>query len=181
MPSPSEERNWSQKGLHRVDLWQKAKACYWGHELWDQTTLWNLPTIKTEENEVHMPTANDLEHVSTLLTFKFSAKIIHTTGTLTTGDFHQERSGGHVVPTWKSSEIMVDCEFGCKWPDSMVSVSSGENQPTLWLVWVWVKITSRYEYWIVWVWGKNHPTLWLECVLCFPVDAMTLQKLIKLH
>jgi len=46
-----------------------------------------------------MPTANDWEHVSTLLTFKFSAKITHTNGILTTGDFHPDRSGGYVVPT----------------------------------------------------------------------------------
>jgi len=27
-PSPSEERIWSQKGLHRVHLWWKVKAFY---------------------------------------------------------------------------------------------------------------------------------------------------------
>ena len=30
-----------------VHLWSKAKAFHRGHELWDQTTLWNLSTIKT--------------------------------------------------------------------------------------------------------------------------------------
>jgi len=48
----------------------------------------------------------------------------------------------------------------------MVGVSSGENHPTLWLMWVW---------------GENHPTLWLECDFGFPVNALTLYKLTKLH
>ena len=39
----------------------------------------------------------------------------------------------------------------------MVGVSSGENHPTLWLVWVW---------------GANHPTLWLEWVFGFPVNPL---------
>ena len=61
--------------------------------------LWNLPTIKTEQNEVHVPTANDGEHLSALITFKFFAKITHhTPGILTPGDFRQYGSGGHVVP-----------------------------------------------------------------------------------
>jgi len=64
----------------------------------DQTTLWNLSTLKTEQNEVHVPTANDGEHLSALITFKFSAKITHTPGILTTGDFHIDRSGGRMVP-----------------------------------------------------------------------------------
>ena len=75
---------------------------------WDQTTLWNLSAIKTEQNEVHAPTANDAEHLSALITFKISAKIINTPGILTPSDFHLYRSGGHVVP--------------------------GENHPTLWLI-----------------------------------------------
>jgi len=45
-----------------------------------------------------VPTANDGEHLSTLITFKFSAKITLTTGILTPGDFHTDRCGGHVVP-----------------------------------------------------------------------------------
>ena len=59
-----------------------------------------------------MPTANDGEHLSVLLTFKFSAKITHTPGILTTGDYHPDRSGDHVVPQLKSPDVMVDCEFG---------------------------------------------------------------------
>jgi len=55
-------------------------------------------TIKTEQNEVHAPTANDGEHLFALITFKFSAKITHSPGILTPGDFHPDRSGGHVVP-----------------------------------------------------------------------------------
>jgi len=61
------------------------------------------------------------EHLSALITFKFSAKITHTPWILTPGDFYPDRSGGHMVPRWKS-------------PDVMVSVSSGESHPTLWLV-----------------------------------------------
>jgi len=45
-----------------------------------------------------MPTANDGEPLPTLITSKFSAKITHTPGTLTPGDFHPDWSGGHVVP-----------------------------------------------------------------------------------
>jgi len=37
-----------------------------------------MSTIKTEQNEVHVPTANDGEHLSALITFKFSATITHT-------------------------------------------------------------------------------------------------------
>jgi len=48
------------------------------------------------------------------------------------------------------------CEFGWKSPHVMVSVISGENHPTLRLVWVW---------------SENHATLWLVWVFCFPVDA----------
>jgi len=59
-----------------------------------------VSTIKTEQNEVHVhvQTANDGEHLSALITFKFSAKITHTPVTLTPGDFHPDRSGGHMVP-----------------------------------------------------------------------------------
>jgi len=59
---------------------------------------WNLSTIKKEQNKVHVPTTNDGEHLSALITFKFSAKVTHTPGILTPGDFHPFRSGGHVVP-----------------------------------------------------------------------------------
>jgi len=38
------------------------------------------------------------EHLPALITFKFSAKITHSPGILTPGDFHPDRSGGHVVP-----------------------------------------------------------------------------------
>ena len=124
-----------------MHLWQKAKAFYWGHELLDQTTLWNLSTIKTEQNEVHVPTANDGEHLSALITFNFSAKITHTPGILTPRDFHPDRSGGRVVSRWKSPDVMVDCELSLH---VMVSVNSGENHPTLWLVEFGVKITRRY-------------------------------------
>jgi len=41
-----------------------------------------------------------------------TAKITHTPGILTPGDFHPDRSGGHVVPRRKSPHVMVDCEFG---------------------------------------------------------------------
>ena len=98
---------------------------------------------QTEQNEVHVPTANDGEHLFALITAKFSAKITYTHGILTPGDFHPDRSGGHVVSSWKS-------------PDITVSVSSGENNPTLWLVWVW---------------GENHLTLWLKLLLQLALDA----------
>ena len=88
-----------------VHLWRKAKAFYWGHELWDQTTLWNLSTIKTEQNEVHVPTVYDGKPLSALITFEFSAQITHTPGILTPGEFHPDRSGGHVVPRWKSPDV----------------------------------------------------------------------------
>jgi len=95
-------------------------------------------------NEIHVPTANDGEHLCALITFKFSAMITHTHGIPTPGDFHPDRSGGHVVPRWKSPDVMVNCEFMWKSPDIMVSVSSGENHPALWLVRVQVKITPGY-------------------------------------
>ena len=125
--------------------------------------LLHLSTIKTEQNEVHVPTANDGEHLSALITFNFSAKITHTPGILTPRDFHPDRSGGRVVSRWKSPDVMVNCELSLH---VMVSVSSGENHPTLWQVWVW---------------SENHPMLWLEWVFGFPVDALTLYKLTKLH
>jgi len=46
-----------------------------------------------------MPTVNDGEHLSALITFKFSAKITHTPGILTPGGFRPDKSGGHVVPS----------------------------------------------------------------------------------
>jgi len=47
------------------------------------------------------------EHLPALVTFKFSAKITHTPGILTPVDFHRDRSGGQVVPKWKSPDVMV--------------------------------------------------------------------------
>jgi len=70
--------------------------------------------------------------------------ITHTPGIQTPGDFLPDRSGDHVVSRWKSSYVMVDCDFGWKSPDIMVSL--GESNLGLWLVWVF----------------------------CFPVDALTL-------
>jgi len=81
------------------------------------------------------------------------ANITHTPGILTLGDLNPDRSGGHVVPKWKSPNVMVDWEFGWKSPGIMVSVSSGENHPMSSLVWVFR----------------------------FPVNALTLYKLIKHH
>jgi len=85
-----------------------------------------------QNREVQVTTANDGEHLSALITFKFSAKITHIPGILTPGDFHLGRSDSHMIPSRKS-------------PDVMVSVSSGENHPTLSLVWVRVKIIPRYR------------------------------------
>ena len=68
-----------------------------------------------------MPTANDGKHLFALFTFKFSANITHTPGILTPGDFHLDRSGGHVVPRWKSPDVMIDCEFRWNSPHIMVS------------------------------------------------------------
>jgi len=51
------------------------------------------------------------EHLPALITFKFSAKITHTTGIPTPCDFHRDRSGGHVVPKWKSPDAMVRVSF----------------------------------------------------------------------
>jgi len=50
-----------------------------------------------------MPTAIDGEHLSALITFKFSAKITHTPGILIPGDFDPDRGGGHVLAEF--------CEF----------------------------------------------------------------------
>jgi len=80
------------------------------------------PPSKQNKTRFNVPTANDGEHLSALITFKFSAKITHTPGMLTPGDFHPDRSGGHVVPRWKSLDVMVDCEFRWNAPDVMVSV-----------------------------------------------------------
>jgi len=54
------------------------------------------------QNEVHVPTANDGEHLSALITFNFSTKIAHTPGILTAGDFHPDRSGGPSVKITRS-------------------------------------------------------------------------------
>jgi len=125
-----------------------------------------------------------------LITFKFTAKITHNPRIPTLGDFHPDRSGGQVVPRRRSPNV-VDCEFGWKSSHVMVSMSSRENHPTLWLVWVQMKIThimvgvgsgeNHPTLWLVWVWAENHPTLRLKCVFGFPVNVMTLYKLTKLH
>ena len=39
-----------------------------------------------------------LKFLELYITFKFSAKTTHTPGILTPGDFHPDRSGGHVDP-----------------------------------------------------------------------------------
>jgi len=65
----------------------------------------------SKQNKVHVPTANDGEHLSALITFNFSAKITHTPGILTPRDIHPDRSGGRLVPMWKSPNVMVDCEL----------------------------------------------------------------------
>jgi len=68
-----------------------------------------------------VPTANDGEHLSALITFKFSAKITHTPGILTRVISTQKG----VVATWSLGETH---------PTLWLIVSSGENHPTLWLV-----------------------------------------------
>jgi len=55
-----------------------------------------------------VPTADDGEHLSAFITFRLSVKISHTRGILTPGDFHSDRSGGHLVPRRKSFDVMVD-------------------------------------------------------------------------
>jgi len=129
-----------------------------------QCILWRTWTLRSDNAVVPVHHQNRTkrgsrancqrwEHLSALTTFKFSVTITHTPGILTSGDFYQGRSGGHVVPRWKSPDVMFSVSSGWKSPQIMVSVSSGEN----------------------------HPTLWLEWVFCFPVDALTLSKLTKLH
>ena len=76
-----------------------------------------------------MPNASDGEHLLAMITFKFSAKITHTPGILTSGDFHPDTSGGHVVPRWKSPDVTVDCEFGWKSSCVMGSVSLRWKSP----------------------------------------------------
>jgi len=56
------------------------------------------PPSRQNKNEVHVPTANDGEHLPALITFTFSATITHTLEILTSGDFYPGRNGGHVVP-----------------------------------------------------------------------------------
>ena len=51
------------------------------------------------------------ENLPALIAFKFSAKITYTPGIPTPGDFHPDRSGGHVVPRWKSPDVMVRVSF----------------------------------------------------------------------
>jgi len=51
------------------------------------------------------------EDLPALITIKFSAKITHTPGIPIPGDFHPERSGGHVVPRWWSAQVMVRVSF----------------------------------------------------------------------
>ena len=46
------------------------------------------------------------EHLPALIT-----KVAHTLGIPTPGDFHPDRSGGHVVPRWISPEVMVRVSF----------------------------------------------------------------------
>jgi len=54
-----------------------------------------------------VPTANDGEHLSALITFKFSAKVTHTPGILTPVGFHPDRCGDHVVPRRQSPDVVV--------------------------------------------------------------------------
>ena len=51
------------------------------------------------------------EHLPALIAFKFSGKITRTPGIPTPGDFHPDRSSGHVVPGWNSPDVMVRLRF----------------------------------------------------------------------
>jgi len=95
-----------------LELWLSQKrlapccACTCGkrpkHFIEDMTSetrqRWGTCPPTKQQHEVHVPPANDGEHLSALITFKFSAKITNTPGTLTPGNFHLDRSGGLVVP-----------------------------------------------------------------------------------
>ena len=70
-----------------------------------------------------MPTANDEEHLSALITATFSAKITHNPAILTSGDFHSDSSRGCLVPRWKSPDVMVSVRLGWTSPGIMVRVS----------------------------------------------------------
>jgi len=65
-----------------------------------------------------VPTANNEDHLSALITFKFSAKITHSPEILTPGD--STLTG--VVATWP---------LGGNHPMLWLIVSSGKNYPTL--------------------------------------------------
>ena len=58
-----------------------------------------------------MPSVNDGEHVSALITAKFFVQITHTPGILLPGDFHPDGNGGCMVPRWKSPDVMVRVSF----------------------------------------------------------------------
>ena len=55
-----------------VNLWWKAKAFCWGHELWNQTTLWNLSAIKMPtmgSTCLHWSLSNFLQRLLTSLEY----------------------------------------------------------------------------------------------------------------
>jgi len=105
-----------------VHLRLKDKAYYWGHELWDQTMLWNLCTIKAQRNEVHVPTASANDG-STSQHWSLSSFLQRL---LTPLEYQPPvisiRTG--VVNTW----------------------SLGENYPTLWLEWVFVSLLMPWHF-----------------------------------
>ena len=59
-----------------------------------------------------MPTANDGEHLSALITFKFSAKITHTPGALTPGD--STRTGVVAIGVREGILLGVQKKFALK-------------------------------------------------------------------
>ena len=87
--------------------------------------------------------SNGGEHLFALITQVFCKDHSHPWKT-DPCDFHPDRSGGHVVPRWKSPDVMVRVSLEWKSPQVLGGVNSGENPRTLWLVWVRVKITPRY-------------------------------------
>ena len=131
-PSPSKGRSWSQKepaACCVCTCGKRPRHFIEDMKLWDQTTLWNLSTIKTEHNEVHVPTASA----------------------------NDESTCRH----WSLSSFLQRL------------ITPLDYQPPVISTWTGVVAT--------WCLGKNLPTLWLERVFCFPVNALTLYKLKKLH
>jgi len=97
-PSPPEGRIWSWKRPAPCVCTCCARSKHFIEEMNFETRQRCGTCPPPKQNKTRFA-CQRWEHLFALMTFKFSAKITHTPGKLTPGDFHLDRSGGHhVVP-----------------------------------------------------------------------------------